>query len=136
MIRFHSEDISLPDFQHVRVISWINQVAALHGCVIGEIQYVLCSDQKILEYNNTWLKHDYYTDIITFDYSEKPYLSGDIYVGLETVCSNAVERSLDTQTELMRILIHGILHLIGFKDKTPEDEAIMHEQEDVALSYL
>jgi probable rRNA maturation factor len=136
MIRFEALDISLPDFQQNPITSWITLIASTHGKTIGEINYVFCSDQKILDYNQLYLKHDYYTDIITFDYSAGEIISGDIYIGLETVLSNANKLQQDAQTELYRVIIHGILHLCGFKDKTPEDERIMHNQEDIALSLL
>jgi probable rRNA maturation factor len=136
MIRFQSEEITLPDFDQAHITDWINRIASIHQKIVGEINYVVCSDKKILEYNQQWLNHDYYTDIITFDYSHEHLVSGDIYVGIETVTSNAMERHLDPEKEFLRVLIHGILHLIGFKDKTAEDELIMHEQEDIALSYL
>jgi len=136
MIRFEALDISLPDFQQNPITSWITLIASTHGKTIGEINYVFCSDQKILDYNQLYLKHDYYTYIITFDYSAGEIISGDIYIGLETVLSNANKLQQDAQTELYRVIIHGILHLCGFKDKTPEDERIMHNQEDIALSLL
>lgn len=126
----------MPKIQTGQINRWIHSTAAFYGKTLGNINYVFCSDAKILEYNKTWLNHDYYTDIITFDYSENQILSGDIYVGIETVYSNAKMLNLEEENELLRIIIHGILHLCGFKDKTPEDELIMHEQEDLALSNI
>lgn len=103
---------------------------------IGDVQYLICTDEKMLEYNNLHLNHDYYTDIITFDYSQNPYISGDIYIGLETVKSNAALLKKPFQEEFYRVLIHGILHLCGLKDKEAKDEIRMREEEDKALSML
>lgn len=136
MIHFNSEDIPLPDIDQNNVIDWVSQVASLHGKKVGEINYIFCSDTRILEINQQYLQHDYYTDIITFDYSEQDNISGDIYIGTETVASNALLLGFPYETELDRVIIHGILHLCGFKDKTPETEKIMHEKEDEALKLF
>jgi rRNA maturation RNase YbeY len=134
MIRFETEDCLLPDISKESIVGWIAQVAASHGKKVGEINYLFCSDAKILEYNTLFLSHDYYTDIITFDHSLDNQLAGDIFIGLETVESNAHSLGVEFKTELLRVIIHGVLHLCGFKDKTPEEESKMHEQEDKALS--
>jgi rRNA maturation RNase YbeY len=136
MIRFETDDCIMPSFNQPQIAGWINMVAANHGKKAGEINYLFCSDAKILEYNKLHLEHDFYTDIITFDYSIDNQIAGDIFVGIETVSSNASQLGLNSEMELLRVIIHGVLHLCGFKDKTPKDEAIMHEQEDIALSYL
>lgn len=136
MIRFETDDCVLPSINQVQVAGWITSVAASHGKKAGEINYIFCSDSKMLEHNKQFLGHDFYTDIITFDYSEDSRISGDIFIGVETVASNADIIGLNVDQELLRVIIHGILHLCGFKDKCPEDEAIMHQQEDLALSYL
>jgi len=133
MIRFKADDCPLPVFNQAQVTGWICAVALSHGKKVGEINYIFCSDSKILEYNKQYLKHEYYTDIITFDYSDLIKISGDIFIGVETVASNAVLLGLNADNELLRVIIHGILHLCGFKDKTFEDEANMHGQEDNAL---
>ncbi|HET9570410.1 MAG TPA: rRNA maturation RNase YbeY [Bacteroidales bacterium] len=136
MIRFETNDCAMPSINTAKVTGWIHSIAELHGKKAGEINYIFCSDSKIIEFNKQYLDHDFYTDIITFDYSEGDRISGDIFVGLETVFSNAARLGHKEDQELMRVIIHGILHLCGFKDKTPKDEATMHEQEDLALSYL
>jgi probable rRNA maturation factor len=136
MIRFNSEDIAVPVLDQNSVIDWILQVALIYGKKVGEINYNFCSDARILEINQQYLQHTYYTDIITFDYSEKDIISGDIYIGAETVRSNAIQFGFPYETEIHRVIIHGILHLCGFKDKTPETEKIIHEQEDEALKIL
>ncbi|MDD3906926.1 MAG: rRNA maturation RNase YbeY [Bacteroidales bacterium] len=133
MIRYYSEDCDLPGIDQDIITDWINRVAVSHGEKAGEINYIFCSDARILEVNNQYLHHDYYTDIITFDYSEQAKISGDIYIGIETVESNARMLGISYESELKRVIIHGILHLCGFKDKTPETEAIMHQKEDEAL---
>lgn len=136
MIHFNSEEIPLPNIDQNKVIDWIFQVTTLHAKKVGEINYIFCSDKRILEINKQYLQHDYYTDIITFDYSEQDSIDGDIYIGTETVMSNAVLFGVPFDTELHRVIIHGILHLCGYKDKTPETEKIMHEKENEALNLL
>ncbi|MBQ1651347.1 MAG: rRNA maturation RNase YbeY, partial [Paludibacteraceae bacterium] len=98
--------------------------------------YIFCSDEKILEVNRQYLGHDYYTDIITFDYTVSDVISGDIFISIDTVSSNAAELGIGFDKELRRIIIHGILHLCGFKDKQPDDKAEMTRQEDAALQLL
>lgn len=136
MIRFETDDCPMPLFNEAHVTGWITSISASHGKKAGEINYIFCSDPKILAYNKQYLGHDFFTDIITFDYTVEERISGDIYIGVETVASNAALLGLNADQELLRVIIHGILHLCGFKDKTPEDEVIMHQQEDIALIYL
>lgn len=136
MIRFETDDCNVPDLNQDRINGWIATIAASHGKKVGEIDYIFCSDPKMLEHNRQYLGHDFYTDIITFDYSDEEQISGDIFIGLETVASNAALLGLSADQELLRVIIHGILHLCGFKDKTPKDESIIHQQEDIALSLL
>lgn len=133
MIKYYSEDSILPEFDQDAVTDWINRVACVHEKRVGEINYIFCSDGRILEVNKQYLHHDYFTDIITFDYSEQNKISGDVYIGTETVASNAEMLDLPFGIELNRVIIHGVLHLCGFKDKTPETEKIMHQKEDEAL---
>jgi len=136
MIRFDTDDCPMPVFNQLQIAGWIRTITASHGKKAGEINYIFCSDSQILKHNKLYLEHDFYTDIITFDYSENEWISGDIFIGIETVKSNATQLGLNMDMELLRVIIHGILHLCGFKDKTPETESIMHQQEDIALSYL
>lgn len=137
MIRYYSEDCEIPPIDQFATTDWIMAVAALHGKQTGKINYIFCSDARILEVNNLHLQHDYFTDIITFDYTEENMLSGDIYIGIDTVASNAEMLGQSFEKELNRVIIHGVLHLCGFPDKTPETEKVMHEKEDEALSiYL
>jgi len=133
MIHFTVEDTAFPALDTEAVRSWIPLVAAQHGKKLGGINYIFCSDKRILEVNMEFLRHDYYTDIITFDYTQGDRVSGDIYISLDTVRSNAEMLSLPFHEELCRVLAHGVLHLCGFKDKTPEDEKEMRNQEQKAL---
>jgi len=136
MIKFHSEDCMIPDLDPIRISDWILEIATLQLKKVGTINYIFCSDSRILEVNKEYLQHDYYTDIITFDYSEQNKIAGDIYIGIETVASNAKQMGNYYESELERVIIHGILHLCGYKDKSPEEEIIMHKMEDEALKIL
>lgn len=116
--------------------AWIKTVAAKYGKKVGEVAYIFCDDEKILEVNREYLQHDYYTDIITFDYCEGDVLNGDIFISLDTVASNAEEFGVTFDEELHRVLIHGILHLCGQDDQTPELRAEMIAKENDALGML
>ena len=136
MISYHTEDIKKPNICTRRTAAWGKSVAASHGKTIGEIAYIFCSDPYILEVNKQYLQHDYFTDIITFDYSEGNKISGDLFISLDTVKSNSEQFGTDYYEELERVIIHGILHLCGFKDKEPAEEARMREEENKAISSL
>jgi len=133
MIQYISEGVELPGLQKQKINSWIKETAAYYGKKVGEIAYIFCSDERILEINNQYLSHDYFTDIITFDYCDGIIISGDIFISVDTVLSNSKEFGVSFETELLRILIHGILHLCGQDDKTPELRVEMTEKEDLAL---
>lgn len=126
----------MPVLEKQKVNRWIKDVAADYGKKIGDIAYLFCTDERILEVNNQYLKHDYFTDIITFDYSERNIISGDIFISLDTVKSNADEFGVSFNDELHRIIIHGILHLCGQDDKTPELRKEMTNKENKALEKL
>lgn len=126
----------MPAFDRAHAERWIRAVAADYGFTVGDITYIFCSDDRILEVNRQFLQHDYYTDVITFDYSTPDRLSGDIFISLDTVRSNAEQVGTTFSQELHRILIHGILHLTGQGDKTPETKAQMTAKENLALSQL
>jgi len=136
MISYFAEDIKVPKFPKREISAWIKQVAELQNRKVGDISYIFCSDEKILEVNKQYLQHDYYTDIITFDDSKEHTINGDIFISLDTVKSNAEELKIPFDKELRRILIHGILHLCGQKDKAPKDKAEMTRKEDEALALL
>lgn len=126
-------DLSALGFEPRHIMRWIRSVAADYGFSIGDITYILCNDEKILAVNREFLQHDYYTDVITFDYTTASCLNGDIFISEDTVRSNAEMVGTDYPHELLRILIHGVLHLTGQGDKTPETKAEMTRKEDLAL---
>ena len=136
MITFHTEDIEMPVLDERKVGKWIRAVAAEYGFAVGNINYIFCSDERELAVNREFLGHDYYTDVITFDYSTAQTLNGDIFISLDTVRSNAEMVGTSFDHELMRILIHGVLHLTGQGDKTPETKAEMTAKEEQALARL
>lgn len=136
MITFHTEDIEMPELDERKVGKWIRAVAADYGFAVGNINYIFCSDERELAVNREFLRHDYYTDVITFDYSTAQTLNGDIFISLDTVRSNAKMVGTSFDQELMRILIHGVLHLTGQGDKTPETKAEMTAKEEKALKKL
>lgn len=126
----------MPALDKARVERWIRSVAADYGFAVGDITYIFCDDEKILSVNREFLQHDYYTDVITFDYSTHDRVSGDIFISLDTVHSNAEQLGVPFEQELYRILIHGILHLTGQGDKTPETKQQMTDKENAALAKL
>lgn len=136
MIHFISENIVMPLFNQDRVILWIKQVARQYDKKTGNINYIFCDDKRILEVNKQYLQHDYFTDIITFDYSSGKIISGDIFISMDTVLSNSKELNVDFNQELYRILIHGILHLTGQDDKNPGSKKEMTRKENDALNLL
>ena len=136
MIRFTVEDIEMPALNERQISRWIRAVAADYGFAVGNITYVFCSDERELAVNREFLGHDYYTDVITFDYTSGSTLNGDIFISLDTVRSNAEMVGATFEHELKRILIHGVLHLTGQGDKTPETKAVMTEKEEKALAKL
>ena len=136
MITYNSENIKFPNIKRRETTAWIKAVAAAHGKKVGEVGYLFCDDEKILEVNREFLQHDYYTDIITFDYCEGDTLNGDIVISLDTVRSNAEQFGKAYDEELHRVIIHGILHLCGINDKGPGEREIMEAEEDKALALI
>ena len=136
MISFHTDNIPMPNIDFRKVEQWIKAVAAQHGFSVGELNYIFCNDEKILAVNREFLQHDYYTDVITFDYSTRTRVNGDIYISLDTVATNAQQVGAPFLHELHRIIIHGLLHLTGQADKTPETKAQMTAKEEDALQGL
>lgn len=134
MIRFTTDDTEMPALDERKIGKWIRSVAAEYGFSVGNINYIFCSDERELEVNRQFLGHDYYTDVITFDYSTPTTLNGDIFISLDTIRSNAEMVSTTFNHELLRILIHGVLHLTGQGDKTPETKAQMTQKEESALA--
>lgn len=135
MIRFFNEDVpyKLPKKQATR--QWLKQQAEAEGYRIGELNYIFCSDEHVLQVNRDYLQHDYYTDIITFDQSEEEgKIEGDIFISVERVADNAAQLGVLAEQEMRRVLAHGLLHLCGYGDKTDEEAAQMRAGEDEWLS--
>ena len=133
MITYNSENVKMPNIRRRDTTAWIRRVAATYGKRVGEVGYLFCDDEKILEVNREFLNHDYYTDIITFDYDEGDTINGDIVISLDTVRSNAQQLGKDYDEELHRVIIHGILHLCGLNDKGPGERELMEAAENRAL---
>lgn len=133
MITYNVENVKMPKIRKRDTTAWIKQVAATYGRKVGEVGYLFVDDEKILEVNNEYLGHDYYTDIITFDYDEDNVINGDIVISLDTVKSNAEQFGKTYDEELHRVIIHGILHLCGINDKGPGEREIMEAAENKAL---
>ena len=134
MITYNAENIPMPKIRRRDTSAWIKRVAASYGRTVGEVGYLFCDDEKILEVNREYLGHDYYTDIITFDYDEGTEINGDIVISLDTVRSNAEKYGKTYDEELRRVIIHGILHLCGINDKGPGEREQMEAAEDKALA--
>ena len=135
-ISFHNESVNNKTPSKRLLKAWIKEFVSNHGKKVGELAFVFCSDEKILEVNQNFLQHDYYTDIITFDYSEGEVISGDIFISVERVLENATFHQVDYNTELLRVISHGVLHLIGFQDKEEKKKVEMTRNEDLCMSLF
>ena len=136
MITYSVEGVRMPAIKKRATNAWIKAVAASYGRKVGEVGYLFANDEKILEVNREYLNHDYYTDIITFDYDEDDTISGDLVISLDTVRSNAELFGKTYEEELYRVIIHGILHLCGINDKGPGEREMMEAAENKALAML
>ena len=134
MITYNTDGVKMPSIKKRDHPAWVKAVAASYGKRVGEIAYIFVDDEKILEVNRQYLGHDYYTDIITFDYCEGDVISGDLFISLDTVRTNAERVGATYEEELHRVIIHGILHLCGINDKGPGEREIMEAAEDKALA--
>lgn len=134
MIIYEAEGVKFPNIKKRETTNWIRKVAASYGKKVGEIGYLFVNDEKILEVNNQYLGHDYYTDIITFDYDEGDQINGDLVISLDTIRTNAEQFRKPYDEELHRVIIHGILHLCGLNDKGPGERELMEAAEDKALA--
>ena len=134
MISYQTEGVKMPSIKRRETSAWIKSVALTHGKKIGDIAYIFCDDEKILEVNREYLQHDYYTDIITFDYTDENVISGDLFISLDTVRSNSEQLGVSYEQELHRVIIHGILHLCGINDKGEGEREIMEMHENKALA--
>ena len=124
----------MPAIRRRDTSAWVKAVTASYGKKVGEIAYIFVDDEEILRVNREYLQHDYYTDIITFDYTEGDTISGDLFISLDTVRTNAEQFSKPYEEELHRVIIHGILHLCGINDKGPGERELMEAAEDKALA--
>lgn len=132
MIQFFYEN--LPESVNTDYQKWLEDIILSEGKKLGEISYIFCDDEYLLKINQDYLQHDYYTDIITFDYVKGKTISGEIFVSLQRISDNASTLSKNYEEELRRVLAHGILHLCGYKDKTEEEEKGMRGKEDFYLA--
>ncbi len=133
-INILSQGVDAPQFDLTLLTRWVEEVAASHGRRVGRLTYVFCDDEYILRTNREFLQHDYYTDIITFDYSTSRRISGDMVISLDTVRSNALQGGVGENDELCRVVIHGVLHLCGINDKGPGEREVMEQHENAALA--
>lgn len=134
MIDYMTEGVNLPELDYEKLGRWINAVASAHGYTVGNITYCFCDDEYILDANRKFIQHDYYTDIITFDYTRRGRIGGDILLSLDTVRTNADKFGVSYEQELLRVVIHGVLHLCGIDDKGPGEREIMEGEENKALA--
>ena len=133
MIRYYREDTKFDLKGKLQNNRWLKEVAEREGRKIGDINIIFCSDSYLLDVNKKYLGHDYYTDIITFDYCEKDILSGDLFISVDCVRDNASFYGTEFSNELNRVMVHGVLHLIGYDDHTDEDIAVMRSKENTYL---
>lgn len=137
ILHFLSQNVEVPSMlRHNLVLQWIKKVAAKFGSRVGELNYIFCDDSRILEINRQFINHDYYTDIITFDYTRPGIISGDIYISIDTIYSNSRLFRTTFERELYRVVIHGVLHLLGINDKGPGEREIMERYENESLALL
>ncbi len=136
MIDFQTVNVEMPAINQTQIRVWVADVAADYGRRVGDITYIFVDDEEILRVNREFLQHDYYTDIITFDYNDGRRLSGDLFISLDTVRTNAEGLQVTYEQELHRVIIHGVLHLCGINDKGPGEREMMEAAENRALSKL
>ena len=136
MISFDTHNVEMPALDFQKVDRWLREVVLTYNKRIGNLNYLFCDDEEILRVNRQFLQHDYFTDIITFDYSAGDRVAGDIFISLETVASNAEEMQISGEQELLRVIAHGLLHLCGIDDKGPGEREIMESHEDRALEMF
>jgi len=134
MIEIHIEDVNeIPGINSEFLFAWFTQVCELESKSLGDLNLIFCSDEFLLQMNREHLDHDYYTDIITFDYTVDRLVSGDLFISIDRVLDNALDLSIDFMDELSRVCVHGLLHLCGYKDKSAADELLMRSKEDEML---
>lgn len=129
-ISFFFEEVTKPAFEEAKVESWIEYIIVKRGFSVGDINYIFCDDEYLLNINKEYLQHDYYTDIITFDYVEDKVVSGDVFISVDRVTENAASFNASEADEFLRVMAHGILHLLGLKDKSEEERENMEKAEN------
>ena len=137
-VRYYNDDCNYRLPEKRRTAEWLREVASAEGYTLGDVSYIFCSAARLLEMNRQFLGHDYYTDVITFDYSDRQgtkIVSGDIFIDVETVADNARQYCATKLGEMRRVVVHGVLHLCGQGDKTPRTNAQMHRKEDRYLAF-
>ncbi len=134
MIRFNIEDVSLKLMQRTALKQWIKSVVEAERKKVGEVNFIFCSDEYLLSINKEFLSHDYYTDVISFDYTEGDCIGGDIFISVDTVRANAITYKEDFNAELQRVMVHGILHFCGYGDASDSEKGVMKEKEDYYLA--
>jgi rRNA maturation RNase YbeY len=133
MIEFALQDVKVPGLNPELFVLWLEETVIEEGFVVGDIALVFCSDDYLLDMNKQYLNHDYYTDIITFDYTENEVVSGDLFISIDRIIDNSNVLNTDYDQELRRVCVHGVLHLCGYKDKTEEEVVLMRSKEDYYL---
>ena len=136
MLDIHFEDVDDFSINENKLTNWISKVCVDENYNLGDISLIFCSDEYLLEMNRTHLDHDFYTDIITFDYTDNQIVSGDLFISIDRVRDNATDFNVSFEHELYRVIIHGVLHLCGYKDKSDDEEKLMRTKENNALSMI
>lgn len=135
-INYFNEDIDFKHSEYAFLKNWLHKVVENEGKTISQINYIFCSDKYLLELNKEHLNHNYFTDVITFDYSEENNISGDIFISIDRIKENAEAYSVSFKNELSRVAVHGVLHLLNYDDKTPQEKKTMRNKEDFYLSLI
>jgi rRNA maturation RNase YbeY len=135
-ITFHSEDVDFHLVNEKQIIKWLQNTIKNEGRTVSELSYIFCSDDYLHKMNLEYLNHDTYTDIITFDYTEGSVVGGDIFISIDRVKENALKFKTEFVNELSRVIVHGVLHLVGYKDKTTKEKGLMRSKEDFYLTLL
>jgi probable rRNA maturation factor len=136
MVEIHFEDTEVLDVSPEFFVSWLRSLVEHEEWELGDVNLIFCSDEYLLEMNRTHLNHDYYTDIITFDYTTENVISGDLFISVDRVRENAAENGVMFHVERNRVVCHGVLHLMGYKDKSEVDQTEMTQKEDWALRLI
>jgi rRNA maturation RNase YbeY len=136
MINLFFEDVEIPNLEAITITAWLSVVCKEEGKVLNEVNLIFCSDEYLLKMNVEYLQHDYYTDIISFDYCEENRILGDLFISKDRVLDNADQNNVTFDLELQRVIVHGVLHLCGYKDKSEDEEKLMRSKEDYYLSKI